>query len=222
MRPVHLEACAALEQSIHVQRRGQHADRRLCPVGRPGDHRQLGAVPADPGKRGRGVMDERRRVLLVGRRQRHPALDPVQPDAEGPLLRAAPLRVGDAAPGEHPVHVARADGPLVPQAVPVDDLPVEEVGHRRQRDVRVRAHVESSALLHQRGPHVVQEDERPDHPAAGGRQQHVGPGNPRDPAAGDRSPARCPNRRRPPSWAPGWGERRGASRTPWTSSAPGL
>jgi hypothetical protein len=45
----------------------------------------------------------------------------------------------------------------------MQDLPVEEIGHRRQADVRMRSHVHAAARREPHRSHVVDEDERPDH-----------------------------------------------------------
>ena len=50
------------------------------------------------------------------------------------------------------------------EAVAMDDLALEQVGHRREADVRVRPHVHARARRQLDRPHVVEEDERPDQP----------------------------------------------------------
>jgi hypothetical protein len=52
------------------------------------------------------------------------------------------------------------------EAVAMDDLAREQIGDRGEPDVRVRAHVDALAEQELRGPHLVEEDERPDHLAA--------------------------------------------------------
>ena len=78
---------------------------------------------------------------------------------------ARPLRVRDPPSGQHPVHVAGPDGLVGSQRVAVDHLALEQVGHRRQRDVRVRSNVDARPGRHVGRPHVVEKDERPDQPA---------------------------------------------------------
>ena len=51
------------------------------------------------------------------------------------------------------------------------DRALEEIGERRQADVRVRADVVMGAGRHVERPEVVEEDEGPDRAAVGLRQQ---------------------------------------------------
>jgi hypothetical protein len=66
----------------------------------------------------------------------------------------------DAAARAHPVHRRRLDRLLGPQAVAVQDLALEEVGHGGQVDVRMRAHVDALVGQELGRPHLVEEDER--------------------------------------------------------------
>ena len=50
------------------------------------------------------------------------------------------------------------------------DCAVEQVGDRRQADVRVRTHVQLAPGRELAAPHLIEEDERPDHLTLGGRQ----------------------------------------------------
>ena len=184
---VHRERAPASSRASHVEGGRQHAHRRPGPVRGAGDDRRARRRPRlDLRQRGRRVVLEGRRVLLVGGGQRDPALDAVEAHAARPLLRAAPLRVGDAAPGEHPVHVARVDGPLACRGC--------RGGRSRPRrgrspwparcaDAGARP---SRALLHHRRAHVVEEDERPDHAVRRRREQRAGRRNRRDLAAAGR------------------------------------
>ena len=78
------------------------------------------------------------------------------------LARLA-LGMHDAAPRRHQVDLARPDRRYRAQAVAVPHLALEQEGHRGEPDVRVRAHVDAIADQELRGPHLVEEDERPDH-----------------------------------------------------------
>jgi hypothetical protein len=116
------------------------------------------------------VVMKRGLRLFLRARQRDPGLDPVQRTAAAANLVAGALRVNDPPAGEHPVHVARADRLERAEAVAVDDLALEQVRHRRQRDVRVRADIDPVAGRQLRRAHVVEEDERADG-ALGGKGQ---------------------------------------------------
>src|SRR5262249_9524031 len=97
-----------------------------------------------------------------------PRLDRVDRPALGARALEA-LRVRDAAACDHPVHLARPDRLLRADAVAVHDLALEEVRHRREADVRVRAHVVArwDAARERRGPEVIEEHERADHAPRG-------------------------------------------------------
>jgi hypothetical protein len=58
----------------------------------------------------------------------------------------------DAAPGSHPVDFAGADRLHTAEAVAVQDLAVEQVGHGREADVRMRPHVEAAPASKRTGP----------------------------------------------------------------------
>ena len=117
-------------------------------------HRQIGGA----------VVRERGVGFLVFLRQRDPGLDAVQRAALGARLLEA-LRVGDAAAGDHPVHFVGLDGLLHAHAVAMHDLAREQVGDRREADVRMRPHVDGFREPRREvfGPDVIEEDERPDH-----------------------------------------------------------
>src|SRR5262249_7098211 len=80
--------------------------------------------------------------------------------------------VSSAAAGSHPVDLPGSDRLVRAEAVAVHDLAVEEVGHRRERDVRMRTHVDAGAGREVDRPHVVEEDERADR-ATRGRGKHA-------------------------------------------------
>jgi hypothetical protein len=93
-------------------------------------------------------------------RQRDPGLDAMQAIALNPGA-LEPLATGDAAPGRHPVDFLRPDRPFVAEAVAMHDLAVEQVGHGRQTDMRMRANVDARPQIN--WPHMIEEDEGPDH-----------------------------------------------------------
>ena len=110
-------------------------------------------------------------VVLARRRQRHPRLDAVERAAARAHVGRAALGVHDAAAGHHPVDRAGADRLRRAEAVAVHDLAVEEVGHRRERDVRMRPHVDALAGRELARPHVIEEDERSDEAPLDGGQE---------------------------------------------------
>src|SRR5437879_155531 len=78
--------------------------------------------------------------FLVLDRERNPSLDSMQSAAFGPRA-LEPFRMGDAAPGRHPIDFTRADGLFGTQTVAVHDLAVEQIGDGGKADMRVRAYV---------------------------------------------------------------------------------
>src|SRR5512147_1552411 len=77
----------------------------------------------------------------------------------------------DAVTRGHPVYVTRGDPLHAAKAVAVQERALEEIGDRGQSDVRMRSHVDPCAGRKGRGPDVVEENERPDHPDRMSRQQ---------------------------------------------------
>src|SRR6185369_5068443 len=71
----------------------------------------------------------------------------------------------DARARRHPVDLAGADRLLVAEAVAMDDFAVEEIGHGRKPDVRMRAHVDRARNAGREidRSDVIEEHERPDH-----------------------------------------------------------
>ena len=78
-------------------------------------------------------------------------------------LAALALGMHDAAPGRHQVDLARPDGERGAEAVAVAHLALEQIGDGGEADVRVRAHVDAVADQELGRPHLVEEDEGPDH-----------------------------------------------------------
>ena len=89
----------------------------------------------------------------------------MHPEAGGAHLRFRPLAVDDAAAGGHPIDVARPDRLGIAQAVAMVDSAVEEVGHRRQADMRMGPHLHTAAGRHVHGTEMVEEDEGSDRAA---------------------------------------------------------
>src|SRR5438445_7567093 len=110
------------------------------------------------------MMMERGFSLFVSQRQRDPQLKTVQPRALLASIGVGALRMDDAAPGRHPVDVAGPNRLLRAEAVPVNDLTLEGVRHRRQANMRMRRHVEP--LTHREPTiHLVEEGVGADHAA---------------------------------------------------------
>ncbi len=88
---------------------------------------------------------------------------------QGIALRAGTLeslRVRDALSSRHPVHFARMDRCLGPDAVPVHDLAVEKIRDGRKADVRMRPDVDGARNARRKihWPDVIEKDERAHHP----------------------------------------------------------
>src|SRR5688572_7545290 len=81
----------------------------------------------------------------------------------------------DNAPARrHPIDRPGSDHLDRPQGVAVEYLPFEQIGHRAEADVWVRANIQPLPRPKVDWPHLIQEYERPDHPALDRRQ---GPAN---------------------------------------------
>ncbi len=78
--------------------------------------------------------------------------------------------MGDAAPGGHPVDVARQDDLARADAVLVQDRSAEEIGDGSETDMRMRPDIDALARGEAGRSHLVQEDERADHLSFGDRQ----------------------------------------------------
>src|SRR5258705_551225 len=76
-----------------------------------------------------------------------------------------PKNAPPSPPGGHPVHGPGGYGGHAAEAVAMHDLAVEQVGHGRKPDMRVRAHVDALAGAEFRRSHMVEEDEGTDHAA---------------------------------------------------------
>ena len=158
------QARARRERGIGVDSVPQGGDRRAGAEQGTGDQTDFHTPLAQRRQCLARVMGESGLDLLGVARQRHPGLNAGQLAAARPHLRAGSLGMGDPPSGGHPVHVARSDRLQRAEAVAMDDLPGEQVGHGGEPDVRVRTDVQSPAGRERRRPHPVEEDERADHP----------------------------------------------------------
>ena len=59
--------------------------------------------------------------------------------------------------------IARHDRLIGPETVLMLDSAIEEICNRREADMRMRPHIETSACEELTRPHLIEEDERPDH-----------------------------------------------------------
>src|SRR3984893_4388881 len=76
----------------------------------------------------------------------------------------------DAAPGRHPIHITGEDFLHCAEAIAVLQRAREKIGHRRERNMRVRPHVDAIPGRELRRTHVIEKNERPHHLASAGRQ----------------------------------------------------
>ena len=99
------------------------------------------------------VVDEvRRAISSADLGQRDPGLDAEQAVAVRAQRRVGAFGMRDAAPGCHPVHVAWDDRLFGAEAVPMQDLAVEQVGDGCQADMRVRPNVQPRPARNSPGP----------------------------------------------------------------------
>jgi len=164
-------AAGDVEIQHQRERRRRGHDRRRSSERRTGDDVGGGAVEPHPRYLvGGDVLERRRGALLIGG-QRDPELQAVARVRHAEQVFRRALRMDDAAPGRHPVDGARRDALDHAGRVAMHDRAFEEVGQRRQADVRVRANLVVRAGLHCDRAEVVEEDERADGAAVGLRQQ---------------------------------------------------
>jgi hypothetical protein len=95
--------------------------------------------------------------------QCHPGLDAVQRAAGLAQVFRRAFGMRDAAPGGHPVYVAWMYRLHRAERIAMQYRAFEQIGDRRQTDMRMRPH--GNALFRREGrrPHVVEENERADH-----------------------------------------------------------
>src|SRR5215469_4191832 len=101
--------------------------------------------------------------LFCFTRQSHPGLNAVdRATVQACVLES--LRVSDPAASDHPVHLPGPDGFLRGDAVAMHDLSGEQIGHRREADVRMRTHIHAprNAGLEVDGTEMVEENEGTD------------------------------------------------------------
>jgi hypothetical protein len=148
----------------HVQVQGgrQRRHRRAQAEGLAHQHAHARISHAALRDRSGRRVREGRLGLLVLQRQRGPQLQAVVDVARVAQVRRPTLGVHDAPPRGHPVDGARLDQLLGAQAVPVHHRAIEQVGDRREPDVRVRPDVVVDAGQFLGGAEVVEEDEGAD------------------------------------------------------------
>src|SRR4029078_12085136 len=121
-----LRARLACEAPVHVEKRRVLCDGALRTERCAGDEARPEAAALVRRKRVGAVMRERGLDFLALDRQADPRLDAVHRAAFGAGALEA-LRMRDAAPGGHPVHLAGADRLLRAQAVAMHDLPLQPI-----------------------------------------------------------------------------------------------
>ncbi len=115
-------------------------------------------------KLSRTVVSKRGSAFLLGHRQRNPALYAMQM-RQHLQVSARALRMHDAATGDHQVDRAGLNGLHHAETVAVHDLALEQIGNRRDADVRMRPHGDALAGRKGRRAHVIEEHEWPNHAA---------------------------------------------------------
>lgn len=160
------EGVPALGDGLRQHRAGLQREVEVV-GGRLGLHRRLHAqsLAGDDGGHhaaGRHLGDVPRQQLLVARLAQLVLGGEVYPQLQAHVLAllGRHLAVHDAAPGRHPLQVARADGALVSAEVLVQERPFQHVRHRLESAVRVvgeacgRRHLE--LVQHQERVQVAQ------------------------------------------------------------------
>ena len=119
------------------------------------------------------MVIEGRIGLFMLSRKGHPGLDTVHVRAVLAGVVEA-FGMGDAAPGNHPVDLARTNVLRHAQAVAMGEGAIIKVGHGRDADVRMRAHVHLArkAWGEVGRAHVIEEDIGSDR-TAGVERQHA-------------------------------------------------
>ena len=100
--------------------------------------------------------------LLMRQREPDPKLETVRARTSAPQFGTRAFGMDDAASRGHPIDIARPNGVVRSEAVAMDDLAIEEIRHRREADMRVRPDIETMSRSEICGPHMIEEDERPD------------------------------------------------------------
>src|SRR2546430_6678014 len=99
--------------------------------------------------------------LFQGLRHARPELQPVRAPAHAAQLRWRALRVRNAAARSHPIDGAGLDRLYGADAVAMNDASLEEIGHGRQPDMRVRTDIVVPEGLELLGTEMIEEKERP-------------------------------------------------------------
>ena len=135
--------------------------------------RAVAPWPSITGSVGLGDMLERRVDLFLVLGHAEPGLDARQFGPVRALVAGRALAVRDAVAGGHQIDRAGLDPREGAERIAMVDRAGEQIGHGRQVDVRVRAHVDAGADVEMRRPHLVEEDERADHLVRFGRERAV-------------------------------------------------
>src|SRR5271154_2512477 len=101
--------------------------------------------------------------ILVPVGKCHPTLDAVDPFSRPPRTTRRPLRVGDAMPGGHPIHIAGPNLAHVPQAIAMLERTRKQVRDGGQGYMRMRANIDPMTRLELSRPKMIKKNERADH-----------------------------------------------------------
>jgi hypothetical protein len=132
-------------------------------VERSHDHAHCLSVTGNAGQLVRTKVRKGWYSFLVRLRERRPSLYAKQTRTFRALFGSRALRVHDSAARRHQVELARLDGQRGAETVAMHDLAVEQIGDRGEPDMGMRAYVDSGPDEKLGRPHLIKEDERPDH-----------------------------------------------------------
>ena len=105
-------------------------DARAQTISRAGDQSPDNALCIKARHIRRAMVDKRWLAFLLGLGQGDPGLDCIDP-ATVAAQRLEALRMGDAAPRDHPVDLAGSDRLFRADAVAVRDFAIEQIGNGR-------------------------------------------------------------------------------------------
>ncbi len=116
------------------------------------DQTDLLALALQHGKIALRHMGEGGGVVLMRLGQGQPGLQAEHRERRATGLAIGALGVGDAVPGQHPVHRAGFDPLVGAQAVAVMQAAFQEIGHSAEADMGMGTHVDASAGQELGGP----------------------------------------------------------------------
>ena len=167
-----LDAATRAQHDVQIQRFGKRHHGRLLVVGRADEHSHLRIVDTQFRNARSRIVGEGRLDLLLRLRQCGPQLNPVVHISRVRQMLRSALRMHDAAARRHPVDGTGLDQLFAAQTVAVHHRALEQIGHRGQADMRMRAHVDLRFRLDRNRAEMIEEHERPHRPALQ-RRQHA-------------------------------------------------